>query len=123
MKFATGPATTMAARFDTGWKKKLRAPIVRTHRLEARRIGNAAGVLVAEEFHVAAQRNGGDFPPRAVAIVKADEFGAETDGKHQNPHAAQARNQKVPEFVEKHHKAENEQKRDEVADNAAPQRM
>ena len=78
------------------------------HGLQARSVRGAAGILVAEEFDVAAERNGGDFPARAVAIVKPDDFRAETDGKHQNSHAAQARDQEMAELVEEHHKAENE---------------
>ena len=74
------------------------------------RIRHARGILVAEEFHVAAERNGGDLPARAVAVVKADEFGPEADGKHQNPHAAPARDQEMPELVEEHDQAEDEEK-------------
>ena len=50
-------------------------------------------------------------------------FGPETDGKHQDPHAAPARDQEMPQFVKKHDQAEDEQKGNEVADHAAPKRM
>ncbi len=79
------------------------------HGFEPRRFRNACGILVAEEFHIAAERNGRDLPAGAVPIVKAAEFGTKTDGKHQNPHAAQARDHEVPELVEKHHDAEHEE--------------
>ena len=39
------------------------------------------------------------------------------------PHPAQARDQEMPELVEKHDKAENEQKGDKIADDASPKRM
>ena len=74
--------------------------------------GTLAGVLVAEELHEAAERNGGDFPARAVAVIEADDFRPEADGEHHDPHAAPARDQKMAELMKKHDKAENEQKRE-----------
>ena len=86
-------------------------------------IRHAGGILVAEEFYVAAERDGGDFPARAVAVVKTDNFGPKTNGKHQDPHAAPARDQEMTQFVEEHDQAEDEQKGHEVTDHAAPKRM
>ena len=93
------------------------------HGVQARPIRDASGVLVAEEFHVTAERNGRDFPPRAVAIVKTDQFGAKTDRKHQYPHPAKARDQEMAKLVDEHDKAENEQKGDKIGDDASPKRM
>ncbi len=93
------------------------------HALQTRSIRGASGVLIAEELYVAAERNGGDFPARAVTIVKPDDFRAETDGKHQNSDATQPGDQEMAKLVEEHHKAEDEQERDEIGGNAAPQRM
>ena len=93
------------------------------HGSKALGVRHAGGIFVAEEFHVAAERDGGDFPPRAVAVVKTDDFGPKANGKHQNPHAAPARDQEMPQFMEEHDQAEDEQKGHEVADHAAPKRM
>ena len=122
-KFAIGPATTMAARLGTGWKKKLclRSPSVMLSRRGS--IRGASGILIAEELHVAAERDGCDFPARAVTIVKPDDFRAETDGKHQNSDPTQPGDQEMAKLVEEHHKAEDEQERDEIGGNATPQRM
>ena len=102
---------------------KLCARSLGVHARKARGVRHAGGIFVAEEFYVAAERNGGDFPARAVAVVKTDEFRPKTDGKHQNPHAAPARHQEMPKLVEKHDQAEDEQKGNEIADHAAPKRM
>ena len=83
-------------------------------RLMVRRAG---GVLVAEEFHIAAKRNGRELPARAVAVVEADKFGAETDREHQDPDAAPARDQEMAELVEEHDDRQNEQERDDIADD------
>ncbi len=107
-KFAIGPATTMAARLATGWKKKLCARSAAFMVSSRAAVRCAGGVLIAEEFYVAAQRNGGNFPAGAVAIIEADDFRAESDGKHQDPHAAPAGDQEMAEFVEKHDQAEDE---------------
>jgi hypothetical protein len=123
-KFAIGPATTMAARLSHRLEDEALARArCGVHARQARPVGNARGILVAEEFHEAAERNGGDFPARAVAIVEADDFRAKTDGKHQNPHAAPARDQEMAKFVEEHDQAEDEQKGNEIPDNAAAERM
>ena len=86
-------------------------------------VGSARDIFVAEELHVTAERDGGDFPARAVAVVETDDFRAETDGKHQNAHAAPARDQEMPKLVEEHHQAEDEQKGNDVADDAAAKHM
>ena len=49
------------------------------------------GVLIAEELDVTAQRDCRNLPAGAVAIVAADQFGAEANGKHQDPDSARAR--------------------------------
>ena len=86
-------------------------------------VRHARRILVAEEFHIAAERDGGDFPARVVAVVKANDLRPKADGKHQNPHAAPARDQEMAELVEEHDQAEDEEKGDEVPDHAAPERM
>src|SRR5580704_5341920 len=93
------------------------------HGGQALGVRHARGILIAEEFYIAAERDGGDFPARAVAVVKADDFGAKTNGKHQDPHATPARDQEMTQFVEEHDQAEDEQKGHDVTDHAAPKRM
>ena len=105
MKFATGPATTMAARLATGWKTKLCSRSAAIHVGDQRAIRRAGGAVVAEEFDVAAQRNRRDFPAGAVAVVETGQFGTESDGKNQNPDAAPASDQKMANLMEKNHKA------------------
>src|SRR5215469_7292787 len=94
-----------------------------THCLQPRRIGRAAGILVAEELHIAAELNRGDLPARAVAIVEPGEFGTKADRKGQDPNTAQPRDQEMAELMEKYDQAEDEQKRDDVAGHLSPQRV
>ncbi len=98
----------MAARLHTRLEHEALRPLGGIHGGELRGVRSACRILIAKEFDVAAERNGRDFPARAVAIVKSDQFGAETDGKHQNPHAAPAPDQEMAEFVEEHDEAEHE---------------
>ena len=122
MKLASGPATTMAAR---GADLLMDEACLRSASDMAGgrvAIGNAGGVLVAEELDVAAERNGGNLPAGAVAIVEPEQLAAEADGEDQNPHAVPARDQKMAELVEEHHDGQNEQKRDGVAQDTATQR-
>ena len=91
------------------------------HAGDGRLVGHARGVVVAEELHVAAERDGGELPAGAVAVVEADEFRAETDRKSQHPHAAPARDQEVAELVEEHDDRQDEQKRDDIAGRARRQ--
>ena len=88
-----------------------------------RLVGNASRVFVAEELYVTAEWNGAQLPPRAMAVVEAEQFGTEPDGKDQHPDAAPAGDQEMAELVEKHHERQDEQKRNEIAEHAATQRV
>src|SRR5581483_10107267 len=88
-----------------------------------RRVGRTCRAVVAEEFHVTAKRNGGDFPARAVPVVKADDFGAKTDRKHQNPNAAPAGDQEMAQLMEEYDQAEDEQERHDIAEESVPKRL
>jgi hypothetical protein len=91
------------------------------HGGERRLVRHARGVLVAEEFHIAAQRDGGELPTGAVAVREADELAAEADREHQDPHAAPACDHEVPELVEEHHDRQDEQERnDPVEEPVSP---
>ena len=84
-------------------------------------IWNAGGVVIAEEFHVTAKRNGRDFPARCMPIGKAKKLPAESDRKHQDFHAAPASDQKMPKLVEEDHERQDEQKRNREAEHASAQ--
>ena len=51
------------------------------HALERLRRGLAGGILVVDELHVAAERDPGEAPARAVAVVEAEDLPAEADGE------------------------------------------
>src|SRR6185312_4848530 len=88
--------------------------------IDAFRIGGTGGdVHVADEFHVAAQRNGAEFPARAVPVVETDEFGAETDRERLNPDAAPAPDQIVAHFMDEHDYGQHEQERHQRAHHNA----
>ena len=89
---------------------KLCAALLLGHVSDRRLIGNAGGIIVAEELYVPAERNGGNFPPRAMTIVEAEKLGAEPDRKNQDLDAAPAGDQEMAELVEEHHERQNEQK-------------
>src|SRR5690606_14063995 len=86
-------------------------------------VRDARGIVVAEEFDVAAQRNCREFPTRVVLVGEAENLRTEADGEHQHAHAAPARDQEVPKLVEKHDDGEDEQERDEPPDGpGSPER-
>src|SRR5580693_9088020 len=61
------------------------------HAGKAFRVRHARSILVAEEFVIAAELDGRDLPARAVSVVKADGLRPKANGKHQDAHAAPAR--------------------------------
>src|SRR5581483_8750754 len=77
-------------------------------------IGRTGDTLVAEEFHVATERDRGQLPARAVLVVKAEELRSEAEREHEHPHAAPARNQEMAELVEEDHHAQPEHERNSV---------
>ena len=94
------------------------AALLFAHSGKRRRIGNACGVFVAEEFYIAAQWNSAHFPTGAMAIIEAEELRPETDRKDQDADTTSAGNHEVAEFVEEHHQRQDE----EVADHPPPAR-
>ena len=108
--------------FEHGLEHESTRPLVRVH-VPRRLTRHAGNILVAKELYETAERDGGYFPARAVAVVETEDFGTEADGKHQNLHATPSCNQKVPKLVEEHHQAEDEKKGNHVADDAAAKHM
>ena len=119
MKLAIGPAATTAARAGDRLVDEAVLLFGLGHGRGGLMIGHARGVVVAEELHIAAERHRGDFPARAVAVVEADDLGAEADGKGEHADAAPARHQEMAEFVKEHDNGEDEKKRNDVAGDAA----
>ncbi len=73
----------------------------------------ARGILVVEELDVSAERNGGDAPMRAVAIVEAPQLASEADRERGHRHAAPAGNEEMPHLVHEHDRAQHEQEREQ----------
>ena len=87
-----------------------------------RLIGHAGGVLVAKELDVATERNGRDLPAGAVAIIEADSSGPKPIENVSTFTPHQRATKKMPELVEEHHDGQDEQKRKDVAEDAAADR-
>ena len=107
-KLASGPATTMAARWADRLVDEAFAALVRAHGGEGGLIRHACGILVAEEFYVATKRNSRNLPAGAVPIVESEQFGTESDRKDQYPDTAPAGHQEVAQLVEEHHEGQDE---------------
>src|SRR5690606_19345418 len=78
------------------------------------RAGWAGGrVHVADEFHIAAERNRAKLPASAVAVVEAGNFRAEANREGGDAYAAQPADQIVAHLVDEDHHGEHEQERHE----------
>jgi hypothetical protein len=82
-------------------------------------VRRAGHVHVADELDVAAQRNRGEFPARTVAIVEAENFGPEADGKGLDADAAPAPDEIVAHLVDEHDDGQHEKERHDGADKQA----
>ncbi len=69
----------------------------------------ARGIVVVDEFHVAAERNPGQPPPGAVPIVEAYDLGTETDREGLDRHPAPAGHEEMAKLVEEDDDRQNEQ--------------
>ena len=120
-KLNSGPATTVAARFQIGWvwNATLRSAV--GQRLDFVCVRRARRVHVADELDVAAERNGAELPARAATIVEAEELRAEADGKGLHADAAPAADQVVAHFMHENDDGQHEQERDERTDQQARQ--
>ena len=85
-------------------------------------VGHARRVLVAEELHIAAERDGRDLPARATAVVEAGDFGTEAERESQHPDAAQAGHQEMAKLMKKHDNCQDEEERHDIADEATAER-
>ena len=87
-------------------------PLLRRQARERLRGRLARGVLVVDEFHVAAERNPGDAPARALAIGEAADLLTETDGEGAHGDTAPARDEEMAELVDEDHDAEHDEEGD-----------
>ena len=115
MKLAIGPAATIAARFQTGWAAKVTARSPGAICDGRRRGLRAGGVGVAMELDVAAERDGGEPPARAVPVREADDLGPEPEREGVDLHAAPAADEEMAELVEEHHDGQHEEERHECS--------
>ncbi|MNJ38293.1 hypothetical protein D3C77_331360 [compost metagenome] len=87
--------------------------------VQARAVGNARGVQIAGELHIAAQGQPAHAPLDAVPVRPPQDGAAKADGKALHLHAEGARGEEVPEFVHRHHDRQHEQKRHDVDQDLA----
>ena len=74
----------------------------------------ARGIFVAEEFHIATERNRGDFPASSVAVVEADDFGAKTDRESQYLDTAPAGHQEMAKLMKENDNREHKQEGNQI---------
>src|SRR3984893_7372219 len=99
------------------------AALLICHRAKRGCIRDTRRILVAEKFHITTKWNRREFPTRAVAVVEAKKLRAESNGENQYPDPAPAGDQEVAEHVENHHQRQAEEEGDEIAEQAATQRI
>src|SRR5512135_2137152 len=85
----------------------------------------ARDIVVVDELHVAAKRDPRDPPAGAVAVIEADDLGAEADREHFDGDAAPARDDKMAEFVEKYDDGEDEEEGEQIREKgvAEPRKL
>ena len=89
-------------------------------RLGRRRRGLA---IVAEELHIAAERDRRDLPAGAMAVVETGQFRPETERESQHPHARPAGDQEMAELMEENDDGQDEQEGNDVTDEPMAQRI
>ena len=68
----------------------------------------AGRIVVAQELHIATQRDGRHFPARAPAVGPADKLGAKADREDLGVDAKPARDPVMPELVNEHEQGEHQ---------------
>ena len=94
------------------------AALLRRHVGERLRRGLARGVLVIEKLDVAAERDPGEAPARALAVGEAEDLPAEADGERLDRYPAPARDDEVAELVHEHDDAQHEHEGDDRAEDS-----
>ena len=85
------------------------------HRRQDRGVGHARFVVVAEELDVAPERNEGNLPSGAVAVVEAGHFWTEAHREDQHANAAPAGHQEMAELMKENDDRQREQERNNPA--------
>ena len=100
--------TTREAEIMTGPRDRLEA---NTHLLFDRLSGSPVRSLArsARQLHVATERDDADAVLRGAAS-EFQEFRSKAERERQDPHAVEARDEKVAQFVDEDKNAENEKK-------------
>jgi hypothetical protein len=106
---------------DHGLAGQRAAPLRLRHPPDALVVRGAGDVGVPMEFHVAAERKGGEAPPRAMAVDAGVEFGAEAEGERVDLHAAPAAHQIMTKLVEEHDHADDHGERHDIPADRAQQ--
>ena len=86
MKLAIGPGRDNGCAAPHGLMKEAVPALLRAHGGNGGLVRHAGGVFIPKELHVSAQRDRRELPAGSIAIGKPEQFGAESDGKHQHPH-------------------------------------
>src|SRR5690606_18956362 len=90
-------------------------PVLGRHGVKsARRVARRTGV--PEHPHIPAEGNGAEPPARAVPIVPAEQFGAETDRKYLDTYAAAPSHPEMSHLMHEHEHGQDDQERDDVAE-------
>jgi len=89
------------------------------HGGRGRMIGHARRIVVAEEFHIATERNRGDFPARSVTVIKADDFGTKTNRESEYPDTAPAGHQEMAKLMKENDNCQHKQERNQITDEVA----
>ena len=86
----------------------------RAHFFELVDVGRARGGIVAVETHIAAERDRGEAPARAVLVVESEKFRAKADRESVDLHTAAARDPEMPELMEEYDDGQDEKERNDV---------
>ena len=115
MKFASRPGRHDRDALPQRREVEEPLPLGERRRRQRLRIGNARGVVVALEAHIAAERDRGELPARAAAIGEAGKLAAEADREGGDANSAPAGDEEMPHLVHEDDGRQHDQRRDDVA--------
>src|SRR5690606_20484610 len=82
-------------------------------------VRSGGGILIAVELDIAAERDGAELPPGAVAVVEAGDLGTEADGEGGDADAAPAPGEIMPHLVDEDDQGQDDQERNDGAGDEA----
>ena len=74
----------------------------------------AGSVRIAHKFHVPAERQQTEFPPRAVTIVNPEELRAKSDGENLYAYVVGSGDQIMSKLVEENHRSDHRKERPNI---------